>query len=162
MKKEDYLESLRKLLFASLEKDDAENAYSYYVDLFEEEDADAIIKRIGSPEDVVKTFLNANDEIELIPAPHRIGRGFKVLFSSMKNGGHFRISVLLYFILLLVLFLGEAYLIINRLLYLVIDISIGFSALNFILADMARLSFLVLVVMLSLRHLPYLVTERRR
>ena len=162
MKKEEYLERLRSLLFSTLEKDDAENAYSYYSELFEEDDADAIIKRIGSPEDVVKTFLKADDEITLLPSPHRIRSGFRGLFKEMGKKGSRKITASLYFILILLILTLEAFLILNSSVYLVIDISIGLAALSFILSDLTKLSLLILLTMLTLRHLPYFFTERRR
>lgn len=53
MRKKDYLEQLRKLLEANLAKADADDAYAYYTELFDEEEFGTLVERIGTPEDVV-------------------------------------------------------------------------------------------------------------
>ena len=52
MRKKDYLEQLRKLLDVNLAKADADDAYAYYIELFDEEEFGTLVERIGTPEDV--------------------------------------------------------------------------------------------------------------
>lgn len=160
MRKEEYLEKLKDLLYAALEKEDAENAYSYYLELFEEEDTAALIERIGTPEEVLESCLKINSSFSIHPVPHSIRNGFSRLFSIISKRGWKGFCALLYLVFLFLVVLLLTWIFIYRLFYLAADFSLGPYALKYVLSDLARLSILALLAMLSLRHLPYLVIGR--
>ena len=49
MNRKSFLDELKVLLRVNLEPSEVKSAYQYYSELFDEEDEDALISRLGSP-----------------------------------------------------------------------------------------------------------------
>ena len=108
MRKKDYLEQLRKLLDVNLAKADADDAYAYYIELFDEEEFGILVERIGRPEDVVHRLLEEEMEVSLYSARHSIRRGARLLGRMLSDGGKGCILAVLDILLMVVVTLVSA------------------------------------------------------
>ena len=56
MNRKSFLDELKVLLRVNLEPSEVKSAYQYYSELFDEEDEDALISRLGSPRGQLTEF----------------------------------------------------------------------------------------------------------
>lgn len=151
MTKKSFFAELKVLLHANLEPAEAKDAYGYYCELFEEEPEDELIPRLGSPQSVIEELLSQKER-----ARHTIRGGFTALLLSLKTP-HYRlkaaaamIAVLLAALMLLTVW-DTAAVITFRYLWTL-----------WLLRDLTLMSLIILLMMMSLRHLPYIIFRRRK
>lgn len=156
MRKKDYLEQLRKLLDVNLAKADADDAYAYYIELFDEEEFGTLVERIGTPEDVVQRLLEEEMEVSLYCARHSIRRGARLLGRMLSGGGKGCILAVLDILLMGVVTLVSALALVILAMRIGTYMKLGTLLMPYMLAYTAMMIALVIVVMMTLRHLPYL------
>lgn len=156
MRKKDYLEQLRKLLDVNLAKADADDAYAYYTELFDEEEFGTLVERIGTPEDVVHRLLDEEMEVSLYSARHSIRRGARLLGRMLSGGGKGCIIAVLGILLMAVVTLVSALAVVILAMRIGTYMKLGTLLMPYMLAYTAMMIALVIVVMMTLRHLPYL------
>ena len=98
MRKKDYL----------VAKADADDAYAYYIELFDEEEFGTLVERIGTPEDVVHRLLDEEMEVSLYSTRHSIRRGARLLGRMLSGGGKGCILAVLDILLMVVVTLVSA------------------------------------------------------
>ena len=98
MNRKSFLDELKVLLRVNLEPSEVKSAYQYYSELFDEEDEDALISRLGSPQRAVDGILEDRGS-----AGHTIRGGMSALFLSLKVSGYRFKAVLWILIMLFVL-----------------------------------------------------------
>lgn len=156
MRKKDYLEQLRKLLEANLAKADADDAYAYYTELFDEEEFGTLVERIGTPEDVVHRLIDEEMEFSFYSARHSIRRGARLLGRMLSGGVKSCILAVFDILLMVVVTLLSALALIILAMRIGTYMKLGTLLMPYMLAYTAMMIALVIVVIMTLRHLAYL------
>ena len=156
MNRKSFLDELKVLLRVNLEPSEVKSAYQYYSELFDEEDEDTLISRIGSPQRAVDGILEDKDS-----AGHTIRGGVSALFLSLKVRGY-RLKAVLWILVMLFVLLCELLVASVVLFDLYAVLTFRYIWKLWVLRDLSALSFCVLLIVITVRHVPYAVFRRRK
>lgn len=156
MTKKSFLAELKVLLHANLEPAEAKDAYGYYCELFEEEPEDELIPRLESPQSVIEELLSQKER-----ARHTIRGGFTALLLSLKTP-HYRLKAAAAMIAVLLAVILLAALMLLTVWDAAAVITFRYLWTLWLLRDLTLMSLITLLMMMSLRHLPYIIFRRRK
>lgn len=156
MTKKSFLAELKVLLHANLEPAEAKDAYGYYCELFEEEPEDELITRLGSPQSVIEELLSQKERTR-----HTIRGGFTALLLSLKTP-HYRLKAAAAMIAVLLAVILLAALMLLTVWDAAAVITFRYLWTLWLLRDLTLMSLIFLLMMMSLRHLPYIIFRRRK
>ncbi len=156
MNRKSFLDELKVLLCVNLEPSEVKSAYQYYSELFDEEDEDALISRLGSPQSAVDGILEGRGS-----AGHTIRGGMSALFLSLRVRGY-RFKAVLWILIMLFVLLCELLVASVIILDLYAVLTFRYIWKLWVLRDLSALSFCVLLIVITVRHMPYAVFRRRK
>ena len=156
MTRKSFLAELKVLLHANLEPAEAKDAYSYYCELVDEEPECGLIRRLGSPQSALEELLSQKER-----SGHTLRGGISALFLSFKVP-HYRVKAALTLLALLLALLIQAAALILVLWDFLAVITFRYVWMLWLIRDLTLMSGIILLMMVSMRHIPYIMFTRRK